>query len=140
MWTSCLGIYIVMSCVFFGLGGSDLERWSAWSVIISYNAEYFGLIGIVLIGFTYTPDSYPERPGPLLVLICFVRGLISFGISYGVTNFVNVKGYDGALNICAIVMAALPALGFPVYLLGRKIRALTAPWAHDAKDLNVTEK
>lgn len=132
-------VVVIISCVFFGLGGSDPVRWSAWSVIISYNAEYFGFIGIVLIGFTYALDSYPERAGPLLVLICFVRGLVSFGISYGVTNFVNAKGYDGALNICAIGMGVLSTFGFPLYFFGKKIRALTAPWAQDDKDLNIVE-
>jgi hypothetical protein len=132
-------IIVVISCVFFGLGGSDPERWSAWSIIISFNAEYFGFIGIVLIGFTYALDSYPERAGPLLVLICFVRGLVSFGISYGVTNFVGAKGYDGALNICAIIMGVLSAFGFPVYFFGKKIRAFTTKWAQDHKDLTIRD-
>lgn len=130
-------IIVVISCVFFGLGGAYPAKWSAWSIIISFNAEYFGFIGIVLIGFTYALDSYGERAAPLLVLICTVRGLVSFGISYGVTNFVESKGYDGALNICAIIVGVLSALGFPVYFFGKRIRAATAPWATDNKDLNL---
>lgn len=126
---------VIISCVFFGLGGSHPEKWSAWSVIISFNAEFFGFIGIVLIGFTYALDSYAERAAPLLVLICTVRGLVSFGISYGVTGFIEGKGYEGALNICAIVVGVLAAFGFPVYFFGKKIRAATAPWATDNKEM-----
>lgn len=124
-------IIVVVSSVIFGMAGSHPTEWSPWAIIISYNAEYFGFIGIILIGFTYSLDSYGERAAPILVLICAIRGLVSFGISFGVTNFVKGKGYEGALNICAIVMGVVSAFGLPVFVFGHKIRAITMRYAMD---------
>lgn len=126
-------IIVVISSVIFGMAGSHPTEWSPWAIIVSYNAEYFGFIGIVLIGFTYSLDSYGERAAPILVLICAIRGLISFGISFGVTNFVRAKGYEGALNICAIVIGVVSAFGLPVFVFGKKIRAATMRYAVDNK-------
>ena len=108
-------ITVIISSVIFGMAGTHPTEWSSWAIIVSFNAEYFGFIGIVLIDFTYSLDSYGERAAPILVLICAIRGLISFGISFGVTNFVKAKGYEGALNICAIVTGVVSAFGLPVF-------------------------
>lgn len=128
---------VIVSCVVFGRAGSYPERWSAWAVIASYSAEYFGFISIVLLGYTYSLDSYPERAGPILVLICAVRGFISFGISFGVTSFVKQLGYASALDVCAVVMGVVGGFGIPVYIFGRRIRSTTMAWATDDRDLNV---
>jgi hypothetical protein len=122
-------VIVVISCIIFGKAGSHPTEWSPWAIIITYNAEFFGFIGIVLIGFTYSLDCYGERAAPILVLICAIRGLVSFGISFGVTNLVRAKGYEGALNICAIVMGVVSVFGFPVFFLGKKIRAATMLYA-----------
>lgn len=122
-------VVVVISCVFFGLAGSHSHSWSPWTVIISYNAEYFGFIGIVLIGFTYSLDSLPERAAPVLVLICAVRGIVSFGISFGVTDFISSQGYQGALVICAILMGVLSLLGIPIFIFGKQIRGFVGELA-----------
>ena len=126
-------ITVVISSIIFGKAGSHPTEWSPWAVIIPFNAEYFGFIGIVLIGFTYSLDSYPERAAPILVLICAIRGFISFGISFGVSTFVRRNGYEGALNICAIVMGVISALGFPVFFFGKRIRSFTMRYAVNNK-------
>lgn len=87
----------------------------------------------MLIGFTYSLDSYGERAAPILVLICAIRGLISIGISFGVTNFVRAKGYEGALNTCAIILGVVSAFVFPVFIFGKKIKAATMKYAADGK-------
>jgi hypothetical protein len=74
-------------------------------------------------------DCYGERAAPILVLICAIRGLVSFGISFGVTNLVRAKGHEGALNICAIVMGVVSAIGFPVFFWGKEISMATMPYA-----------
>jgi hypothetical protein len=86
---------------------------------------FFGFIGIVLIGFTYSIDYYGERAAPIWVLICTICGFISFGISFGATNLVRAKGYESALNICAIVMGVVSFFCFPIFFLGKKIRTAT---------------
>jgi MFS family permease len=130
-------IIVVISCVLFGQAASNPQHWSSWTIIITYSAEYFGFISVVLLGYTYSLDSYPERAGAILVLICAVRGMISFGISFGVTSFISKLGYTSALNICAIVMGVVGIFGIPVYIFGKSIRSMTSKWAVDNKDLNI---
>lgn len=128
---------VVISCVFFGKAGSHPTEWSSWAIVTTFNIEYFGFIGIVLIGFTYSLDSYGERAAPILVLICAIRGFFSFAISFGVTSFVRSQGYEGALNICAIVMGVVSAFGIPIYIFGRRIRAVTMKYAVENKTVEV---
>jgi Major Facilitator Superfamily len=126
-------IVVIVSCVVYGKAGSDPNNWSPWAVIVTFNAEFFGFITVVLLGYTYSLDAYPERAAPILVLICAVRGFISFGISFGITKFIKVQGYDGSFNICAIVMGVISAFGFLVYIFGKKIRSATTKYAVDGK-------
>lgn len=130
-------IVVIVSTVIFGLAGSNPSSWSVWAVIVTFNAEFFGFICIVLLGYTYCLDAYAERAAPILVLICAVRGFISFGISFGITKFVTVEGYESALNICAIVMGAVSAFGIPVYFLGKRIRKATMKYAVNDKLLEL---
>ncbi|KAE8380187.1 MFS transporter [Aspergillus bertholletiae] len=127
----------LISCVIFGHAGSDPYHWSPWAITVGFNGIYFGFIGIVLIGYTYSLDSYGERAGPILVLICAIRGLISFGISFGVTKFVAKVGYKQALDICAIIMGVISAFGFVVFIFGAKIRFLTMKYAVDKKTVEI---
>jgi Major Facilitator Superfamily len=124
-------VIVIISCIIFGKAGSHPTDWSPWAIITTFNAEFFGFIGIVLIGFTYSLDCYGERAAPILVLICAFRGLASFGISFGVTNFVLKQGYEGSFNVCAIVMGVVSALGFPIFFFGKKIRSMTMRYAVD---------
>ncbi|CBF80624.1 hypothetical protein AN8474.2 [Aspergillus nidulans FGSC A4] len=72
---------------------------------------------------------YPARAGPLLVIICAFRGIISFGTSYGTATFVETHGYDGAFGTFAGLTAALGLCGVPIYLWGKRIRAFTGRFA-----------
>ncbi|KAJ5763057.1 hypothetical protein N7533_001738 [Penicillium manginii] len=124
---------LIISSVIFGHAGSNPYEWSPWAINITFSGIYFAFIGIVLVGYTYSLDSYPERAAPILVLICAIRGLISFGISFGITKFVTEQGYQGALNICAIITGAVAVLGVPVFLWGPRMRAITMKYAVDHK-------
>lgn len=124
---------MIISSVIFGRAGSHPFEWSAWAIVTTYSGIYFAFIGIVLIGYTYSLDSYGERAAPILVLICAIRGFISFGISFGVTKFVTEQGYQGAFNICTIIAGVISAFGIFVFLSGPKIRAVTMKYAVDNK-------
>ncbi|PYH47361.1 MFS transporter [Aspergillus saccharolyticus JOP 1030-1] len=124
---------VLISAVIYGRAGSHPTEWSSWAIVTTFNGMYFGFIGIVLNGFTYSLDSYGERAAPILVLICAIRGLISFGISFGITSFIAQRGYQGSFNICAIIMGVISAGGLPVFILGPKIRALTMKYAVDGR-------
>lgn len=124
---------LIVCSVIFGRAGEHPYDWSPWAIITTFNGIYFAFIGIVLIGYTYSLDSYAERAAPILVLICAIRGLISFGISFGITSFISKEGYQGALTICTIVTGVVSALGIPVFLWGPKMRAVTMRYAVDNK-------
>ncbi|KAJ5999996.1 hypothetical protein N7481_000405 [Penicillium waksmanii] len=124
---------LIISSVIFGRAGSSPYEWSPWAITITFNGIYFAFIGVILVGYTYSLDSYPERAAPILVLICAIRGLISFGISFGVTKFVKEQGYQGAFNICASITGAVAVFGLPVFLWGHKVRAITMKYAVDHK-------
>lgn len=130
-------VVTLISAVIFGQAGQDPTQWSSWAVVTTYNGIYFGFIGIVLIGFTYSLDSYGERAVPILTLICAIRGIISFGISFGVTDFVTKQGYDGAFNICAIIMGIISAFGLLIFFFGAKIRSYTTKYAVDGAKIEI---
>ncbi|KAH7146509.1 major facilitator superfamily domain-containing protein [Dactylonectria macrodidyma] len=119
----------IISTVIFGQACEHPENWHWSAIAVTFNAEFFGFVGIVVASFTYAIDSYPARSDAALVVLCFARGVISFGVSYGSLEFVQSQGYDGAFNICAIILGVLGALGLPIFFFGKQIRRLTQPWA-----------
>lgn len=128
---------MIISPVIFGRAGSHPYEWSSWAIVTTLNGTYFAFIGVILVGYTYSLDSYAERAAPVLVLMCAIRGLISFAISFGMTKFVTEQGYEGALNICAIIAGVISAFGIPVFLWGPKIRAVTMKYAVDNKNAEI---
>ncbi|RDH39548.1 MFS transporter [Aspergillus welwitschiae] len=126
-------VVLLISCVIFGRAGSHPTEWSPWAITTTFSGMYFAYIGIILNGYTYSLDSYGERAAPILVLICAIRGFISFGISFGITKFVTEKGFQGALDICAIIAGVVAALGIPVFVFGAWIRRVTMKYAVDGR-------
>ena len=79
----------VISCVILRHGRLAPDATVFMGCSCFLNAEYVDFLGIILIGFTFTLNSHPQHAAPVLVLICAVRVLASFGISFGVTKFVT---------------------------------------------------
>ncbi|KAF9892290.1 hypothetical protein FE257_002067 [Aspergillus nanangensis] len=121
----------VVSCVVFGRSCAQPEDWAWAGVAVPMNALFYSFISIVVLSFVYTMDCYPQRGHVAMVALCAGRGFIAFGISFGTTAFVRHSGYDGALDICAIVIGVLGGLGIVVYFLGKKMRKFTQRWAVD---------
>jgi hypothetical protein len=94
-------------------------------------AYYFAFVGANIVAITYLLDSYPARAGPLLVIVCAMRGIMSFGVSYGIQPMIAAKGYDGAFGIFAALTAAFGLLGVPIFIWGKNIRAFTGRFAKD---------
>lgn len=67
-------------------------------------------------------DSYPNKSGPLLLVVCAGRGFVSFGLSYATVPSIQSLGYDGAMNILAIICGVLSALGIVMYFVGKRVR------------------
>lgn len=122
----------ISTTVIFGRACQHPYQWHWSAIAVTFNAEFYGFVGIVVASFTYAIDSYPTLSDASLVVLCFARGVISFGISYGALEFIQTKGYDGAFDICAIILGILGFMGIGIFVLGKRIRAWTQRVAHIA--------
>lgn len=102
--------------------GADPQSWHWMAVVAPYHLGYFAFLGADLVGITYAIDSFPCKAGPLLLVICAGRGLISFGLSYATVPLVDLTGSDGAMEIFAIIAGVLGAATVPAYVWGRRVR------------------
>lgn len=92
------------------------------AVVAPYHLGYFAFLGANLVGITYAIDSFPAKAGPLLLVICAGRGFISFGLSYATVPLIALTGYDGAMNIFAVIAGVLGAATVPAYVFGGRVR------------------
>ncbi|KAJ5420553.1 hypothetical protein N7465_003072 [Penicillium sp. CMV-2018d] len=121
----------VFTAVLYGLGATNPTSYHwfvyAWAVA----AYYFTFVGANIVAITYLLDSYPQRASSLLIIICAFRGIISFGVSYGISPFIDQSGYDGAFGTFGGLTGALGLLGVPVFIWGKKIRERTGKFIVD---------
>lgn len=120
----------VFTAFIYGQGAVQHYHWFfiAWAVA----AYYFCFVGANICSITYLLDSYPARSGPMLVVICAFRGIMSFGTVAAIAPGVEKLGYDGLFNTYGGLTAAFGLLALPVYFYGKKIRAVTGRWAVDS--------
>jgi MFS family permease len=121
----------VFTAVLYGQGAQNPTKYHWFVYVWAVAAYFFAFIGANIVAITYLLDSYPARAGPILVIICAFRGIISFGVSYGIAPFIEHSGYDGAFNTFAGLTGALGLLGIPIYYFGKNIRAFTGKYAKD---------
>ncbi|GAB1196661.1 hypothetical protein APSETT444_005936 [Aspergillus pseudonomiae] len=122
----------IISCVLYGRACQFPEDWAWPAVVVPLNALFYSFISIVVLSFVYIMDCYLQHGHVAMVALSAGRGFISFGISFGTTAFVHELGYDGALNVCAIIIGALFGLGIVLYFTGTYIRRFTQKWATEA--------
>ena len=122
------------TAVLYGEGAAHPYRYHWFVYVWGVAAYYFCFVGTNIVAITYLLDSYPGRAGPLLVIICAFRGIISFGTSYGVSPFIDLHGYDGTFGTFGGLTAALGLLAVPVYIWGKQIRRFTGRFAKDKRD------
>jgi len=94
------------------------------SIVAPYHLGFLAFLGCNITAIAYCVDSFPRKAGPLLLVICAGRGFISFGLSYSTVPAITSLGYDGAMNILAIVSGVLAALVIPAYFTGRYFRKM----------------
>jgi hypothetical protein len=121
-------IVAVICAVMYGQAASNPTAYSWATVAVTYNATFFGFLGANIVGITYAIDSFPMRAGPLLVVICAGRGLISFGLAYATLPAITAIGYDGVMIAEAAIAGGLTLLVVPVYIWGAKLRLLANRW------------
>lgn len=114
--------------VLYGCAASNPEDYHWFTYVWAVAAYYFTFVGANIVAITYLLDSYPRHASPLLVIICAFRGIISFGVSYGISPFIESNGYDGSFGIFGALTGAFGLLGLFVFIWGKKIRAFTGRW------------
>ncbi|KAI1060977.1 hypothetical protein LB507_010029 [Fusarium sp. FIESC RH6] len=119
----------VFTAVLYGLGAAHPENYHWFVFVWAVAAYYFAFVGANIVAITYLLDSYPQRAGPLLVIICAMRGVMSFGVSYGISPFIDRNGYDGAFAVFGGLTGAFGVIGIFIFIWGKKIRQLTTRWA-----------
>lgn len=112
----------IVCSVIYGQAGSHPMQYTWGTVAVTYNAIFFAFLGANIVGITYAIDCFPLKAGPVLVLICAGRGLISFGLSYSTLPTIKTLGYDGTMGTYAGIIGSLSLLGIPCFFFGRHIR------------------
>lgn len=124
----------IFSCVLYGFAAQYPGDYHWFTYVWVVAAYYFAFVGANIVAITYLLDSYPARAGPMLVVICAFRGIISFGVSYGISPMIEATGYSGAFGIFAALTAFFGLLAIPIYIWGKNIRAFTGRFAKDKKE------
>ncbi|CAK7207208.1 hypothetical protein SEUCBS139899_010017 [Sporothrix eucalyptigena] len=128
----------VLASILYGQAASHPEHIHWFAIVFAVNAYYFAFLGANQSAIVYALDAYPTRSGPVLVVICAYRGILSFGTSYAVTPFINLRGYDGAFTIYGIITGALAAIGIPIYFLSSRIRSYCSKYTLQSSDVKPT--
>ncbi|KAK7993677.1 hypothetical protein PG989_007058 [Apiospora arundinis] len=124
----------VFTAVLYGQGAAHPEKYHWFVYVWGVAAYYFCFVGANIVAITYLLDSYPTRAGPLLIIICAFRGIISFGVSYGITPFIETAGWDGAFGAFGAMTAFFGLMGIPIYIWGKQIRQFTGRFTKDKSD------
>jgi len=119
----------VITAVLYGQAGTHPESYHWFTAVWALAAYYFCFVGANIVAITYLLDSYPARAGPLLIIVCAFRGVISFGVTFGITPFIENEGYDGAFNTFGGLTGALGLIAVPLYFFGKQIRAKFGKYA-----------
>lgn len=118
-----------LSCLLYGFAAQYPTKFHWFAIIFANAGQYFSFAAAGVVAMTYPLDSYPKRAGPVLVLVCALRGFIAFGLTYSVVPLVDHYGYATVWGIYAALTAGLGLFGIFFFLTGKKIRHFTQKWA-----------
>ncbi|KAH8679505.1 major facilitator superfamily transporter [Tricladium varicosporioides] len=118
----------IVFCVLYGQTATFPGKYHWMGIVFTINGYYFTFIGANTAGITYLLDAYPTRAASSLVVLCAMRGVISFALSYGTVSMYSNYGYDGAFGIFGGITALFGALGIVIYFTGKWIRHFVSPW------------
>ncbi|TDZ16970.1 hypothetical protein Cob_v009979 [Colletotrichum orbiculare MAFF 240422] len=71
-------VSVILECVFLGQAGAYPDRRHWMAVVAPHHFGYFAFLGASLVGITYVIDSFPNKAGPLLLVICAGPGFHFF--------------------------------------------------------------
>lgn len=113
----------VLASILYGQAAANPEHIHWFAIVFALNAYYFAFLGANQSAIVYALDAYPTRSGPVLVVICAYRGILSFGTSYAVQPLIDLRGYDGAFLVYGVLTGVIAAIGIPIYFFSARIRA-----------------
>ncbi|RDL33935.1 uncharacterized protein BP5553_08303 [Venustampulla echinocandica] len=150
LWSLIFPLFCgIFGCILFGVGGTYVYK-VHWIAILSGTAFLnFAFLTVNIIGSVYCIESYPKWAGyvllqladsviaasqlkvksplttftsPVLVNVAGFRNVIGFAFTYGVTDWVQARGYMGCFGIYAGCIALLCVPMPFVWKFGKRLR------------------
>ncbi|KAE9378580.1 MFS general substrate transporter [Stipitochalara longipes BDJ] len=123
LWSLMIPVFFgILGCILYGIGGQYSNEVSWATLLIGTAMLNFGFLSTNIIGSVYCIESFPEWAGPVLVNVASFRNVLGFAFSFGVTDWIEARGYLGCFGIYAGCLALL-SLGIPFLLIfGKRIR------------------
>ncbi|KAL2811365.1 hypothetical protein BJX63DRAFT_278774 [Aspergillus granulosus] len=88
----------VFSIVLYGQAAETPENYHWFIYVWALAAYNFCFVGANITAITYLLDSYPGSVGPILIIICAFRGIISFGTTYSIHRSLRGMGMMALLG------------------------------------------
>ena len=92
----------IMSAILYGYAAKHPENSHWFAIVFALNGYFFAFVGASQVTMVYVLDSYPTRAGPALVVICAMRGILSFGTSYAIQPFIDHTDTDTSIHLAII--------------------------------------
>ncbi|KAF2188865.1 MFS general substrate transporter [Zopfia rhizophila CBS 207.26] len=119
----------LMMTVIYGFAIQNQSSYHWFAIAFTVNVWLFLLLGASTVGTTYLLDAHPARAGSILVVIPVTRGLVSFGLSYHTTDYIDAIGGANTFGVYAGLMGFFGLLGILVYYKGKVARHYFSRWA-----------
>ncbi|OBT64191.1 hypothetical protein VE03_06877 [Pseudogymnoascus sp. 23342-1-I1] len=115
----------ILGCILFGVGGEYVYSVHWTAILVGAALLNFSFLTINIVGSVYCVESYPKWAGPVLVNVASFRNIIGFAFTFGVADWVQVRGYMGCFGIFAGCIAVL-AIPLPfMWKYGKAMRKKT---------------
>ena len=121
----CMVLLIV-----YGLGAQNTFKYHWLAIVFPQDVILLVLFACNTVGLTYLLDAHPQRAGPICVVICVCRGLISFGVSRNTVTYVGNVGFLNLFGIYTGIVGVFAVMGVAVFVWGKKLRMFCARWAN----------
>ncbi|KAK0123630.1 hypothetical protein ONS95_008645 [Cadophora gregata] len=116
--------------IVYGLGAQYPFKYHWMAIVFPQDVILLVLFALNTVGLTYLLDAHPQRAGPICVVICVCRGLISFGVSRNTVTYVDNVGYLNLFGIYTGMVGVFALTGVAIFVWGKKLRMFCARWAN----------
>lgn len=116
------GVVGFVSMLLYGFTSSGTATW--WGPYIGWTLYEYCLVAILIITTAFAAESWPQDPGPAIVMVVGAKNIIAFGVSYGLIPMLARFGYSKSLGILSGVFGAVFLLGIPTYYVNPIVSTL----------------